>query len=292
MSWLKRNKNTRRTKTIDPARRMLIRQIIIGVLLVSFIALLGYGVWHLTRIPSLTISEVTASGGVTIEPETVTGMAEEVLNGTYYRLIPKRFVYVYPATALREQVGQIPRIKDVRLKRQGTRLFITYDEYEPFALWCDVTGADCVFIAKDGYSFAAAPQLRGGAFVRYHNRLVPPALGVVGIESAVLDKTHVAIRTMASEFDVRVRTVIVDDRDIIYELGGGGEVRTVQSDAVETMLANLETVLASDEFSHLEPGNFEYIDLRYGNKVFVQEELPEVATSTATTTTVDRPATN
>jgi cell division septal protein FtsQ len=263
---------------------MLIRQILIGVLLVTFTALTVWGIWHLTRVPALTISTVTAAGGITIEPATVVALAEEELRGEYYRLIPKRFSYLYPEETIRERLETIPRIKNVRLERQQrTTLAITYDEYEPFALWCNERGEECVFIDQGGFGFAAAPALRGGAFVRYHNRLVAPEVGAVGVTEDLLEETNIAARTMASELGLRVNTVVLDDRDVIYELGGGGEIRTVQSDDVETILNNLETILTSDEFSHLEPGNFEYVDLRYGNKVFVQEDLPEMATSTATT---------
>lgn len=264
---------------------MLVRQVFVGTLLVIGIGLLLYGTWHLTRLPAFTISAVTAEGGITIQPAVVVTRTEEALRGSYYRLIPKRFTYFYPETAIREQLAQIPRIKDIEIERvQRTQLRVTYDEYQPFALWCTTNGEDCVFIDTTGFGFAPAPVLRGGAFVRYHNRLTAPTVGQVGVAPNLLANTNLAARTMASELDLRVNTVVLDDRDIIYELGGGGEIRTAQSDDIELMLNNLETVLASDEFSHLEPGNFEYIDLRYGNKVFVQEELPEVATSTATTT--------
>ena len=58
--------------------------------------------------------------------------------------------------------------------------------------------------------------------------------------------------------------------DIIYSL---------QDDSFDRVFANLSSVLESESFTHLEPGNFQYIDLRFGNKVFVNEELG-VATST------------
>jgi hypothetical protein len=58
------------------------------------------------------------------------------------------------------------------------------------------------------------------------------------------------------------------------------------------MINNLMAVISSPDFSHLKPGNFQYIDLRYGNKVFVNEEevvVPEefdvVSTSTSSATT-------
>lgn len=284
MRW-RNTTSTRSRAPSNPARRMLIRQIVIGVLLCSVVGLLLYGVWHVTRLPALTISEVTAAGGITIEPAAVVAVAEDELRGTYYRLIPRRFSYLYPASALQSRLLEIPRIKDVQLTReQRTRLTIDYTEYEPFALWCNDQGEACVFIDNTGYGFASAPTLRGAAFVRYYNRAHLPEIGVVGVDPEVLAETSVAVQTMAEGLNLRVRTITFDDRDIIFELGGDGEIRINRTDSMESTLSNLETLLDSQEFAHLEPGNFEYIDLRYGNKVFVQEELPEMATSTNATT--------
>ena len=62
----------------------------------------------------------------------------------------------------------------------------------------------------------------------------------------------------------------------------------------EQTVANLETVLTAPAFTDLSPGNFSYIDLRFGNKVFVNEEQI-VTTSTpvtAASSTTDAPSTS
>ena len=57
-------------------------------------------------------------------------------------------------------------------------------------------------------------------------------------------------------------------------------------DSPASVIENLKTILVSEEFSHLKPGNFQYIDLRFGNKIFVNEEevgsVEENETSTST----------
>ena len=55
------------------------------------------------------------------------------------------------------------------------------------------------------------------------------------------------------------------------------------------VVENLLVVLASPEFSHLNPGNFSYIDLRFGEKVFVNEigEVPETETATSSDEAVE-----
>ncbi|MAZ30381.1 hypothetical protein CL655_03835 [bacterium] len=283
MSRWAKTKRTQRTS--DPAKRMIVRQVIIGVLLLALLALAVTGVWHLTRAPALTISEVTAAGGLTIAPATVVETVEAELVGTYYRLIPKRFSYLYPKGRMLERLEQIPRIKDFAIKRtERTKLHITFTEYEPYALWCDGEERNCVFIDDTGYGFADAPELSGGTFIRYQNASQAPAVGQAGVPSTVLLTASSFVDTASAAFGFRPQTVWFDDRDVVYRLGGGGEIRTSRADTLGTTLANLETILASEQFAHLAPGNFEYIDLRYGNKVFVQEAVLEVATSTSSST--------
>lgn len=123
--------------------------------------------------------------------------------------------------------------------------------------------------------------------MRYRTPGEVPTAGVTAVPPALMREAEAFMATVRQALDVRVHSVWFDDRDITYRLGGGGEFRTARDESLERTLSNLEAIFNSDEFTHLEPGNFQYIDLRYGDKVFVQEELPEVATSTATSTPME-----
>ena len=284
MAWQKKRTTKKQKRTQNPAKRMVLRQVCIGIVLTLVVSGLLWGVWHVTLVPALNIQHIEATGGFTIKPETVVAVSETELAGTYYRLIPKRFVHLYPRQAIIERLLAIPRLQSVTVERKKQTLTISFTEYKPFALWCTDVEDSCVFIDSNGYSFAEAPQLRGGAFVRYISADTSVGVAKQGVPPAVLSTATAFVDTVAGTFGFRPQVVEFDDRDITYLLGGGGAIHTSRSDTVEQVLTNLETVLESTEFAHLEPGNFAYIDLRYGNKVFVQEELPEAATSTATTT--------
>ena len=71
-------------------------------------------------------------------------------------------------------------------------------------------------------------------------------------------------------------------QELSYHIAGGGRIITSLLESYESTVENLATILQSEEFTHLEPGNFQYIDLRFGSKVFVNEELPELETATTT----------
>ena len=60
--------------------------------------------------------------------------------------------------------------------------------------------------------------------------------------------------------------------DAYMTIVGGGEFKVSLKQPAKETVDNLLTVLGSEQFAHLTPGNFDYIDLRFGSKVFVNEE--------------------
>ena len=82
-----------------------------------------------------------------------------------------------------------------------------------------------------------------------------------------------------------VRQVSVDGaRDAFLLLRGAGDSEIIISlkDEGSSIADNFKTVLGSDEFENLAPGEFQYIDLRFGNKVFVNRAEPDSVTATST----------
>lgn len=274
---------------LDPSVVVLIKQIAIGVSALLALTLLLTGVWKLVRLPALTITSITAEGGETISSEEVIGRVNEALSGTYGWLIPKRFFPFYPQRELLKAVEEVERIKNVVIDRVSrTEVAITYGEYLPYALWCYVDEAEkCLFLDERGRGFAVAPDLVGGSFVRYRSVGREPETGT-DILSFDDYWTTIQFIKLLEGSKLFVRSVEVDAaRDVFYELVGGSELRISLLQSPEEVIHNLLTILGSDQFSHLRSDNFNYIDLRFGNKVYVNEVMIDAsaATSTATSTT-------
>lgn len=271
--------------TIDPNTKVLLKQILIGLGVFSVIALVITTIWYVTRLPAFTITSVTAAGGETIDVGEVQARAERELEGAYGTLIPKRFFALYPRSAIYEAVGGVERIKDVSVTRTSrNQLSVTFNEYTPFALWCaELSDEQCFFIDERGYAFASAPNLSGGSFVRYRSGALAPAIGlsVLSFEDFWNTVTFTKLLETQGRY---ISSVEVDSmRDVYYGLVGGGELRAALTQSPETIVENVRTIFASKEFAHLRPGNFKYIDLRFGNKVYVNEQMnEEMASSTAT----------
>jgi len=226
------------------------------------------------RLPALTIDQVAVTGGETISHGAIETQVNQLLQGEYWNFVPRRFVLTYPQSELLEAMTATPRVKDPVIERRGRLVQVTLAEFEPVALWCDSEMASttaCVFLDENGYGFATAPLLDGGAFTRFSR------VGESATTSAVYtDQSDFAqLRTLEQllvEQGWLVSNIELDQaRDAFVHLVGNSELKvTLRLTPAET-LDNLQTVLSADEYTHLTPGNFAYIDLRFGNKVFVNE---------------------
>jgi hypothetical protein len=248
----------------------------------TVVALLCTAVWYLTRLTAVTISHIEIEGGETISHEMVEGIVERELTGAYVLLIPYRFAYMYPEARVYRAVSDIPRIHSVVVTRSsGTTLKVTFSEYLPQTLWCLTTEdmSPCYFVSHEGYAFAPAPNLQGGALVRHIIEGKTELVQGQVFESIALDRTAHFSDRLEKELGLRVREVIhTEDGDERYELGGGGAILIAEDSDIEKTFENLHAIFTSNEFGALEPGNFNYIDLRFGNKIFVNDQK---ATSTS-----------
>lgn len=278
--------NRRRKTLFDPNTIVLLKHIGVGLLVLSIVALIVTGIWYGSRLESLTITAVNASGGETINAKEVEKLAETVLEGEYLGLIPRRFTWLYPEKEMLEKVSQVPRIHNVQILRDGgTALKITYSEYVPRALWCVVVDTEeCVFIDTHAYAFAKAPELSGGTFLRFVITDREQMVGETMVDQDKFDSLLYLV-DLLSEHDWFISHIELDQvGDAYLKVVGGGELKVTAADEPNTVVENFLVILSSDDFAHIKPGNFKYIDLRFGDKVYVNEELATPETEAASST--------
>lgn len=283
----------RRPLRLHPDTLVLLRQLAVGAGLLLLVFVLGAAVWYGTRLESVTITTITVSGGETVEHELVRQRAAEALDGAYAALIPRRFTWLYPRGDVAAAIRAESRIDELWIDRRGRTLAISFSEHIPTALWCaDLDAresAECLFLNREGVAFEVAPPLSGSLFLRYRTLEQQPVPGDAPLTRDLFLKTQRLAATLRGE-GLTVTHVEIDSAgDVYLQLAGGSELWIALDDDPARVLENLATILESDEFGHLEPGNFRYIDLRFGNKVYVNDEpwpskKETTATATATST--------
>ncbi|MEX2341138.1 MAG: hypothetical protein WD605_02340 [Candidatus Paceibacterota bacterium] len=266
---------------------LFLRQFFIGGIWLTIFIILGAVMWYGSRLEMFTITIVEVDGGETISHSSVKNLVEAELRGEYYNLIPKRFSLTYPKQLIISKVKEVPRVKDVIIEKKGHQtILLTVDEYYPFALWCQspekMDSSPCYFLDVEGYSFIEAPPLSGSSMLRYFDNGATPEAGQQAFSAAFMGSTSRFAITISKDFGFG--TVYVErfsSEEVLYHIVGGGVLKTNILQDVDETIENLAAVLGTDEFRHLAPGNFQYIDLRFGSKIFINEEI---ATSTSATT--------
>ncbi len=266
---------------LDPNTVLIIKQIIIGVLIFSFIGLSIATVWYGTRISALTLKDVRISGGESIAHEDIEKRVREKLMGSYLGLVPRAFAPLYPEKEILESILSIEKIRTATIERAGgATLAITFEEFIPDTLWCSDDDSSCFYIDKEGFSFTKAPDLRGGSFLRLETTNQEPSR-VRAFEQTEYDRIK-EYATVLGERGWHIARIEVDAaKDAYLEVVGGGEFKVSLLDEPRAVVDNLLTVLGSTDFAHITPGNFEYIDLRFGNKVFVNDAEPDSVATTS-----------
>lgn len=261
------------------------RQLWRGIARFILLVLLIVAVYYFTRLESFTITEVSIEGGETISHQTLRELVETEIDGTYFRLIPKRFTYFYPHDRLVYVLERTPRVHDVQTERLSrTELLVTFEEYAPHALWCqsESSSTPCYFLDETGYAFAEAPTLQGGALLRHYAPYDDTALPahVIDEDTLAAIDTFVSQAETALAFRINALTYMQDD-DVTFWVNGGGSIQASLKRDLNDTLENVAATLESEAFAHIEPGNFNYIDARFENKIFINEEVvEEVATTT------------
>lgn len=277
MFWFRKRIRRRRRRRTE-ASSGIFWQVLYGIVAIVVVVMLCVLVWFGTRHDSLVVSQVVVTGGETIDHQGVETIVEDLLRGSYLFLVPRRFVYTIPKEEIIAAIEAIPRVHNVRVARDGTTLRVSFSEYVPDALWCvdGSNASECYFLDKTGYAFSIAPALRGGALLRHVVEESGELAEKQVLEPEVIERTKELARLLNERFGYRVSQVFHSVvGDVTYTIHGASELKTAMSMPVPEIIDNLASILESEEFSHLAPGNFEYIDLRFGKKVFVKEVVEE-----------------
>ena len=280
----KKNNFRRPRKEIRQYRK----HFMVSGLCACLVFLIGLGIWYGARRPEVTIRTISVSGGSTVPHELIENKVQSVLTGTYALLIPRRFAYIFPQKDIIAIVNAIPRVHDASVIRASSNeLRVSFEEYTPYALWCDSATIEasstptCVFLDEKGFAYAPAPTLIGETLIRLVIEGRIPEQGVQVYNAETLARYAVFSRSISSHHDSHLRAITeTKDGDLILHLSSDVNVLMTKDASIQDIFEKIESLFQSDSFKGKQLEEFEYIDLRFGNKVYVKERGADLATST------------
>lgn len=262
-----------------------------------FAALLA-GMIAALRHPRARLSEIAVSGLEAISEQSVRDAVARELAGSYAFVIPRgSFFLTRPRTLAAMLERAIPRIKTAAVVKEfPDTLRVSVLERSPWGIMCQEairsevggrrsetgTGSEnpplstlhslpsvCVYIDETGFAFEPAPHSSGSLVIKVRSDGPPPAVGAHAVEPGLMER----FRFLGGETERVAGTRVVE-----YRLLSGvpSEIRTLteegfevifrRDDDFENVFRVLDRVLRH-EIREKRP-RLEYIDLRFGNKVF------------------------
>jgi len=239
-----------------------------------FIVLLFVGSWWVTDKSPFVIKQINIEGVSAISTEDIENVARQGLDG---RLLiwSKNNFFLAPREQIEKSLKEnFPMIKKVQVEIKGiSTLLVQAEEYESNYLVCSRDDMDRCFLSDGtGYIFAPAIIESSTGYTRFITNLPEEAVGSRILPKNIFSKL-VEFKEALSDSSLHVNSISINgEKDVRLRIDEGTDIIIDLQENMDEMLGNFLLLLAKEteknESREIFLRNTEYIDVRYGNKVF------------------------
>lgn len=264
--------------------------VLIGLVLASAV--------FLSRYHKLFISDITFVGNQATSSEELNATVGQLLSQNYLYIFPKKNFFITPKRNLGEAIiKQNLWVNNVAIEPvEFGKLLVTVKERKPDSVWCqsqEVSG--CYFIDNTGFVFSPAPNFSDNVFIKIYGN--QPAdispLGTYPVSRQKFRQISFIRQALPQIFEsveftnVSVEKIVIEsEQDISAYIDGrigdrriGWKILFDTKDDLQNVALNVSAAFKLDEFKEeLEEKDWRlnYLDLRFGNKIFYTFEGDEV----------------
>lgn len=264
-------------------RNILVRKILI--ISISLVVIFG-GLSYLSRLDRVNISGIEVVGNIVIDTDKIVESVEKKLDGKYIWLFPKTNIFLYPKNKIGVALGdEHKRLTDINISMGDNRkLLISVNEREPKYTWCgamptsDDTTEKCYFLDREGYVFDEAPYFSGEVYFKFYESLREDNSPSGSYIAKGYFNKLILLKDALINMKLKPAVIYIEDGENIKVLLSRSspsakhpEIK-IKKDSdftktAENFKAALETEPLLSKFKN-EYSSLEYIDLRFGNKVY------------------------
>lgn len=252
-----------KSKKLQQKRRkaLLLRVYFFGFLAILLIVLF---VWLMQK-PFIRVNDVAIRGLDTLNAEEIINLSKQELQGKYVYLVPRDNLLFYPRTKLERSLYDFDaRIKKVEVDASSKGLLtVTLEEHKPEYLYCNEI---CFYADSNGYIFRDAQKITRTLYINLED------------ETRQLEKRDYynpeyfdGIKSMIdllSQKDIEIsRVVKVGEHDFDLYSASGLLIK-VDFDESNNKLQQYLNVFIEANKTQIENKKIEYIDARFGKKIF------------------------
>lgn len=264
-------------------RRKKNRLYVIIFLWVLLISILFGGAVAVSRMDQFQIKNVLISGNTVTDGAVIEDSVRSELRDAYMWMFPKANSFLFPKRTIESALlSEFSRIEKVEVSRADlSTITVMVSERKPKALWCEgftpfLTGqslSDCYFLDENGLIFSRAPIFSRNVFVRYLGNIsATTTIGSVYGEGQFPEYAFFVQSLVAERLAVTDMIVLSNGNRELY-LSSGVKILFDNRQDLSVILMNIKLLIEKEELGLLSATpRFEYIDLRYGNKVFYKNK--------------------
>ncbi len=239
------------------------------MLIFLLVALLGGAAYGLSR-SVFRITKIDVSGSLQVPEERIVEVVRQGITGTYLGFIPKAHSLLYPRAALKKElIKAFPTFSKVSISRSSlAALHVAVRERQPQALWC-AGMFGCFLVDETGFVFAPAETGTEKLYYRLEKEATSSPLGTEVLHSGSLAASVAFLKELQTLGFNPERMLFQREKDIEVLLSDNVRLLLKEGDYARAF-SNLRTLLSQGDVL---PGtkavpNVEYIDLRFGNKIY------------------------
>ncbi len=286
MTMLKRNiLNSPKLLELKKHRRnvFLVKILFCIFVLVALFALSAY----ISGLKELNISGVEVTGNKVVSTETIKSIIGEKITGNYLFFFPRTNILIYPKKEIEKGISdQFKRINKINFAIKGNnKLEVSVTERTALYTWCGNTPPQpdskekevCYFLDDSGYLFDEAPYFSGEVYFKFYGSINSGDKAPLGIYFAPQNFSKlVSFKNILESMGLKSITLYIEeDGDVRIILSNkastGPEIIFKLDASLETVAENLQAALSTEPLlSNFKNkySSLEYIDLRFGNKVY------------------------
>lgn len=262
-----------RSPELKEKRRKFFKRLIISCV-ICFILVVG-GIIFALRMDKIQIKEIKVSETHILNSEVIKSFVENSIQGSYLWVIPKTNTLLY-STSKEEKslLDNFPGIENVTVSREGLQtLSILIKERKPDSIWCaEGVGEDlpdCYFVDATGVLFSLAPHFSGNVYFVYRGNLREGSpLGAQILSKEDFTKFQQFLLSI-KKLNLNITSVLIKEAgDFEFSLSSGTKILFNSSLSYDNIFTNLDSVLKSGQLASTTLDKIDYVDLRFGNKVF------------------------
>ncbi|QQG37714.1 MAG: hypothetical protein HYS26_03735 [Candidatus Kaiserbacteria bacterium] len=243
---------------------------LIALVALTVLAAAGFGLSWLSYSPQFTIQSIAVTGAKAVPTNLIVRFVETKLYSGAFTALSRSNIFLYPRRAIEEELADFfPRIRTAAITRESllaTAITVMVAEREPYARWCE--GQTCYLLDDEGFIFASATSTQPATAQIYRGDLeagVPP-IGKTFLSGRFAGVEALVQRLGQAGFEVR-EVSAESDKDFLLTLAKGYALKVSYGSDSPGLVGNLELVLSSPTLRGKE-NELEYVDLRFGNRVY------------------------